>query len=191
MTRCGGLVPDKCGSGGREQQHEHHAGDPAAHPRRGHPDSSRGHPRPQVTEPRAAGDDHDEDTLHPPPHLVRRIHLQDGLPVDGRDEVGSAGTREQHHGQPERMRKSRGGDEQAPGDHGADECDPLTAHPADPAGRQAADDGANRDRGVEPARRARPAEPLAATCGNSARGIANAFAMMSKATRARAPGGQR
>ena len=53
---------------------------------------------PQVGDPRAARDDHDEHALHPAAHLVRGHRLQHRRPVDRADQVTRTGHGEEHHG---------------------------------------------------------------------------------------------
>ena len=90
--------------GGDEQggQDDDHAGDPSADPRGGQPVGRGGRTRAEVAEPRPAGHDDDEHALQPPAQLVRRVGLQDRLPVHRGHEVGGARDGEQEHDQPRR-----------------------------------------------------------------------------------------
>ena len=118
------------------------------------------HSRAQVAQPWPTGDHDDEHPLHPPPHLVGGVGLQDRLPVDRGDQIGRTPHGKQRDHQPERPREPGRRNRQPPDDDRPDQSQPLSADPADPTGQQPSDDGADRDRGVEPAGCPRAAEAL-------------------------------
>ena len=103
------------------------------------PKASAARTRAQVTQPRPTRHHDDEHALQPAAHLVRREGLQDRLPVDAGDQVGRPGDRQQHHHQPQGLRQPGHRDRGSPGGDRDQEREPLTAHPADPAGEQPAD----------------------------------------------------
>ena len=154
------------------------AGDPAAHPgERGRRDRGRG-AGPHVAQPRTAGDHRDEDALHPAAHLVRRVGLQDRLPVHRADQVGRAGEGEQHDGQPQLMRQTGQRDRGAPADDREGQRRALPADPADPAAGQPGH-APRRSRSRRTAGRPGRGSARRPPAGNSARGMASTIAAMS------------
>ena len=161
--RPGVVVPE-----GRHEQgaeHDHGAGEAASDPGGLQADDRCRGPGPQVTQPGAARHDHDEHALQPAAQFVRRVRLQDRLPVHGRHQVRRAADGEQHDRQPERVRQPRRGDRQPPHDDGDHECDALPVDPADPARRQTGDRRPDGDRREQPPDGRLAAEPLVGSLG--------------------------
>ena len=143
----------------RGDQH-HHRGDPARHPGERRPGHRRRRTGPQVAQPRPARDHDDEHALQPAPHLVRRVHLQDRLPLHRRHQVRRPATASRAtaiHS----VRPSPASATAVPQPTiAARQRHALAPHPADPAGRQPAQHRADRDRREQPADRGRTAEAL-------------------------------
>ena len=132
-----------------------------------------------IAEPRAAGNDEQEDRGHPAAHRVGRHRLVDRRPADRADAVGGAGdvsSAEAGHRGPKRPPTAIA----APHHHGRDHDPPQPAGVLEPAGGQGGHRRSRRHRRIEEAGAGRAgAVDADGEHGNSARGIPNVIARRS------------